>query len=64
LPELRWRARRAAQAASVIVRHVVGHGEVVDDRGDRIAGLELAAGATVTDLGRTADLTQIRGLAG
>jgi hypothetical protein len=48
----------------VIVRHVVGHGEVVDDRGDRIAGLELAAGATVTDLGRTADLTQIRGLAG
>jgi mannose-6-phosphate isomerase-like protein (cupin superfamily) len=43
----------------VIVRHVVGHDEVVDDRGDRIAGLELAAGATVTDLGRTADLSAL-----
>lgn len=43
----------------MIVHHVVGHGEVVDDRGDRIAGLELADGATVTDLGRTADLSAL-----
>jgi mannose-6-phosphate isomerase-like protein (cupin superfamily) len=57
VPELRWRARRTPEAADVIVHHVDSRGDVVDDRGAPVTGFDLVAGATVTDLGRTADMS-------
>lgn len=41
----------------MIVHHVDPRGDVVDDRGAPVAGFDLVAGATVTDLGRTADMS-------